>query len=231
MPTSPGTIEGNAVHLDRARRHGVLVAAVSDCRCGKMGRPWLKMAAGGERASDSQVLGGHRRNRDCADISHRRDIAGRAGLQRRTGRDPGRSLPSVPPFGPRHAPEMLAKLKASPLSRYQWLLQGLAGARVLVSIGKDAIVRRVVVTFTDPDGYPTIALDYTNWTTTTVAIEAPSGFEVPTTPRNSASGFVRHAESARSHGRGSPASRPPSPAERLRGSTSFVRVVMKEHFR
>lgn len=167
-----GTLEGNAVHLI------VLGDTVYVSRLFRLpDGAWLKMAAGGERASNSyywvvidEIVTG---------LTYVNDETVLAGLAYNAA--PAETLDGVSVrTALRNATrsEMLAKLKPPQLSRYQGLLQDFAGARIMVAVDDDAIPRRLVVTFTGDGFYPTIEMDYTRWATTTVAIAAPSGPEV-----------------------------------------------------
>jgi hypothetical protein len=77
---------------------------------------------------------------------------------------------------------VVAHLAAPLLDRYQGWLNEFSGARFLVSAGEDSVPRRLVMTFTGNSANPTVELQYTEWATTSVSIEAPSGPEVLVRP-------------------------------------------------
>jgi hypothetical protein len=168
-----GTINGNAVHLI------VLgdTLYVSQLFQLSAGTTWLKMAAGGERASNSsywvyidEIVTG------LSYVADETMLAGLAyndapaevvdGVSTRTATITATSS------------AMLDRLKPPQLSRYQALWQNVTGARIFVAVGEDAIPRRLSMTPVGNGYYSTIELNYTKWAATTVAIAAPSGPEV-----------------------------------------------------
>ena len=141
------------------------------------GTTWLKMAAGGERSSDSsywviidEIVTG---------LTYATNETVLAGLAYNAA--PAETLDGVSvrtAVGNATRSEILARLNPPQLSRYHLLLQDFTGARIIVAVGDDAIPRRMAVTPTGTGYYPTIEMDYTGWATTTVAIAAPSGPDV-----------------------------------------------------
>jgi hypothetical protein len=167
-----GTIAGNAVHLV-VLGDTVYVSQLFQLPAGG----WLKMDAGGERASESSYWVFI--DEIVTALTYVTDGDVLAGLAYNAA--PAETLDGVAvrtALGTATRSEMLAKLKPPQLFRYQRLLQQFTGARILVSAGTDAIPRRLVVTFTGTGAYPTVEVDYTGWATTTVAIAAPSGPDV-----------------------------------------------------
>ena len=172
-----GTVEGDALHLI-VLGGTVYVSGLFQLPAGTT---WLKMAVGGERDSDSYywlVI-----DEILTALTYVTDESLLAGLVYNSA--PAENLNGVSVrTAVRDATrsDMVAKLKPAQLSRYEERLNGFTGARIILSVGEDAIPQRLVVTFTGMMAYPTIELNYTNWATTTVAIQAPSGRTVSDYP-------------------------------------------------
>jgi hypothetical protein len=168
-----GTINGNAIHLI------VLgdTLYVSQLFQLSAGTTWLKMAAGGERASNSsywvyidEIVTG---------LSYAADETVLAGLAYNAA--PVEVVDGVPTRTATATPTsstMLGKLKPPQLARYEARWQNATGARIFVAVGEDGIPRRLSMTPFGNGYYSTIELDYTKWAATTIAIAAPSGPDV-----------------------------------------------------
>jgi hypothetical protein len=168
-----GTIAGNAVHLV------VLGGTVYVSQLFQMpaGTTWLKMAAGGERASNSSywvVI-----DEIVTGLTYVADESMLTGLAFNAA--PAETIDGVSVRTARANPERLdlvAKLKAPQQDRYQSIWQGVTDALILVAISDDTVPHRLSMTPNGSVFSPTIELGYTGWGATTVTIDAPSGTDV-----------------------------------------------------
>jgi hypothetical protein len=165
-----GTIDGNAVHLIMLGD----TVYVSQLFTMPAGTTWLKMAAGGARASDSSYWG----NIDeiVTGLSYAADGTVLAGLASNAA--PPENMDGVAvrtAVANATRSVMLAKLKPPQISRYKVLFENFTGAQFIVAVGSDTLPRRMSMTPVGTIFYPTIEMDYTKWAATTVAIVAPSG--------------------------------------------------------
>jgi hypothetical protein len=165
-----GTITGEAVHL-MVLGDTVYVAQLFQLPAGTT---WLKMAAGGERASDSsywvvidQIVTG---------LTYVTDEGLLTGLAYNAA--PAETIDSVSvrtALAVPERPKLLAKLKAPQQDRLDRIWPAITGARILVAISDDTVPYRLSMTPTGTGYSPTIELTYTGWGTNTATIDAPSG--------------------------------------------------------
>jgi len=167
-----GTIAGNAVHLvvldDTVYVSGLFQLAP--------GTTWLKMKAGGDRASNSSYW----LNIDeiVTGLTYVTDEAVLAGLAYNAA--PSETLDGITvrtAVAQATRADMVGRLPPAQLARYEQSLD-FTGARIMVGVGEDALPRRFVVTPTGTGYYPTMELDHSGWATTKIAITVPSGPEV-----------------------------------------------------
>jgi hypothetical protein len=168
-----GTITGKAVHLI------VLgdTVYVSQLFTVPAGTTWLRMAAGGERASDSsnwvvidQIVTG---------LTHVTDERLLAGLAYNAA--PAETVDGVTIRIAVANPTLeglFAKLKEPQRHRYDRIWFGVTGARILDAVSDAAVPQRLSLTPTGTGYAPTIELTYTGWGTSTATIDAPTGPDV-----------------------------------------------------
>jgi hypothetical protein len=165
-----GTIAGNAVHLV-VFGDTVYVAKLFRLPAGTT---WLKMAAGGERASDSsywvnidQIVTG------LTYITDENLLTGLAYNAAPAGAVDNVSVRTA--LAKPERPKLLAKLPAPQQNRLEDIWWDKTGALILVAISDDAVPYRLSMTPSGTGWAPTIELTYTGWDTNDVTIDTPSG--------------------------------------------------------